>query len=131
MITPITSADLLSPGVRRALTGLPDLAAAFAIGLASLVMPGFSASTSPSRVCPARAVGRGVLRRTGVSRQQLGGRLQNRVAAGFAMADIADHAGLALGPRFQQFFQLRLSLGERQAAYIHSIGEQQIEREEN
>ncbi len=46
MITSITSAALLSPSVGRALTGLPDLAAAFAEGLASLVMAGLSASTS-------------------------------------------------------------------------------------
>ncbi len=47
------------------------------------------------------------------------------------MLDIADQPGFAPGARFQQFSQLRLSLGERQAANIHSIGEQQIEREKN
>ena len=80
---------------------------------------------------PARAIGRAELLRDDAFQRQLAGRLQNCVAAGFEMLDIADQAGFALGPRFQQFFQLRLSLGERQAAYIHSIGEQQIEREEN
>ncbi len=78
-----------------------------------------------------RLIGRAELLRDDAFQRQLASRLQDGFAPGFKMLDIADQFAFALGPRFQQFLQLRLSIGERQGANIRSIREQQIEREEN
>ncbi len=57
--------------------------------------------------------------------------MQDGVAAGLEMLDIADRPCLRLGARLQQFFQACLPLGKRQAAQILAVGEQQVERIED
>ena len=74
-------------------------------------------------------VGRVALLGDDAFERQLAGGFQHRVAAGFEMLDIADHAFAV--PAVQQRFQPFLAFKKRQAAQILVSGEQKIEDEED
>src|SRR4051794_34100958 len=76
-------------------------------------------------------IGRAELLGDDAFQRELAGRPQNGIAARFEMLDIADQFAFALDPSLQQFFQLRLSLAERNTSQIYCIGEQQVKRKEN
>src|SRR5579859_6313185 len=85
---------------------------------------------------PAGTIRRTELFRDDAFQRELARRLQNRLtissglAVTFEMLDIPDQFGFSLS-RLQQLLQTLLSLAKQKGTNIHSIREQQIEREEN